>query len=234
MRQQFGGGLGRDDPRAEVGLELVEKVLGQNQHIPCSVAQSRQPQLETGQAMEEIETKRAALGVPSQIAQGGGHHAHLHGDLAAATHPPDAPGFQCAQQLGLQVHGQLANLVENQGAPGRLLEPARAARSRARESPAFVSEELTLGQLARQGATVDRDKGPLGPETQFVQDTRKQLLASSALARHQHGDAAGCHPRGTRQQQAQCWIVADDGLQGGTGRDLAHANACRRGWAKVA
>src|SRR5208283_1191485 len=148
MREQLAHGLGREGARPQVGLELAQEVLGQAKNVPWSVAQGWQPQLETGQAMEEIQTERSALGVPSQVAQGGGHHTHLHGDLAAASYPPDAPGFQRAQQLGLQVHGQLANLVEHQGAPGGLLEPARAARSGARESAALMAEELALRQFA--------------------------------------------------------------------------------------
>ena len=73
---------------------------------------------------------------------------------AGAAHPPQPPRLEHAQQLGLQIERQLADLVEEQRAARGLLEPAGAPRRRAGEGAALVPEELALGQLARERAAV--------------------------------------------------------------------------------
>ena len=57
--------------------------------------------------------------------------------------------LQRAQQLGLQLERQLADLVEEQRAAVRELEAARAALQRAGEGAALVAEELALDQRWR-------------------------------------------------------------------------------------
>ena len=66
--------------------------------------------------------------------------------------------LQHAQQPGLRLGRHVADLVEEQRAAGRLLEPARRALDRAGEGAALVAEQLALDQLAR-------DRRQLRPRT---------------------------------------------------------------------
>ena len=77
----------------------------------------------------------------------------------AALSSPTArtsPVLEHAQQLRLQVRGQLADLVEEQRAAVGARERAGASRDRAGERAAHVAEQLALEQLARERAAVER------------------------------------------------------------------------------
>ena len=87
--------------------------------------------------MVQVAPEPPALHFAGQIAQRERHHPHVDGGLTPAAHPAQPPGLQHPQQLGLQLQGQLADLVEHQRAPDassnhpvRLLPaPVKAPRS---------------------------------------------------------------------------------------------------------
>ena len=80
---------------------------------------------------------------------GGGEDAHVDLDRAVAAHRLEAAFLQHAQQLGLQLERQLADLVEEQGAAVRHLEAARPIAARAGEGALHVAEQLALEQAVR-------------------------------------------------------------------------------------
>ena len=77
-------------------------------------------------------------------------------DLARLRRPDalELAFLQHAQQLGLDVGGQIADLVEEDRAAVRQLETALAHRDRAGKGAALVSEQLALDQRRRQGGAV--------------------------------------------------------------------------------
>ena len=64
--------------------------------------------------------------------------------------------LQDAEDLGLRRQGQLADLVEEDRAPGGALEPAGLLAVGAGERAPLVAEQLALDQALGQGAAVDR------------------------------------------------------------------------------
>ena len=66
--------------------------------------------------------------------------------------------LQRAQELGLQAHVHLGDLVEQQRAAVGLLELADAARDGAGEGALLVAEQLALEQLLGDRGAVDRDE----------------------------------------------------------------------------
>ena len=77
------------------------------------------------QAVVEILAEFAFLDPPRQIAIGGRHHPYVHLDGFRTAQPLHLAFLQHAQQFGLQIHGQFADFVQEQGAALRLLEAAR-------------------------------------------------------------------------------------------------------------
>ena len=59
-------------------------------------------------------------------------HPHVHLAPLLAAHPPDGPRLERAEQLGLELERQLADLVEEQRAAVRQLEQARLGGDRRR------------------------------------------------------------------------------------------------------
>ncbi len=70
--------------------------------------------------------------------------------------------LQNVQELGLHLGRNLADLIEEDGAPVGELEPADSLGDGACEGPFFVTEELTFDEAGRQRAAVDLDEGLLG------------------------------------------------------------------------
>ena len=72
------------------------------------------------------------------------------GMVPGAAEPLHLALLQDAQELGLQVDAEAADLVEEQGAAVGQLEPAELARVGARERPLLVTEQLGLEQRRRE------------------------------------------------------------------------------------
>jgi hypothetical protein len=71
---------------------------------------------------------------------------------AAGAEAADHPALERAQELGLEVEGQLADLVEQHGAAGGGLEQADAGLDRAGEGAALVTEQLARSGCRHRGA----------------------------------------------------------------------------------
>src|SRR5690606_23175923 len=91
-----------------------------------------------------------------------------------------------AQELRLQIEGQLPDLVEEDRSPLRRLERADAALARAGERAALVPEELALEQARGDRSAVDDDEGPVGARALLVDRLGDALLAGPGLAGHEH------------------------------------------------
>src|SRR5262249_58444172 len=111
--------------------------------------------------------------------------------------------LQHAEQLGLGVSGQVADLVEEDGAAVGQLEAAHAAADGPGEGALFVAEQLALDQSGRQGGTVDRDEGFLLPPAAGMDRPRDEFLAGPRLARDEN--------RGVRSRDAP--DAVEDGRQ---------------------
>ena len=100
---------------------------------------------EHGEPVVEILAEAAVVDLAAQIAVRRGDDAHVDRDARRRRRRRrTSPRLEHAQELGLQVERQLADLVEEQRAAVGLLERAGAPRDRAGERAALVAEELAL------------------------------------------------------------------------------------------
>src|SRR5690606_36828610 len=85
-----------------------------------------------------------------------------HVDLAhvAAADAEHLAFLQHAQELGLELGTDLADLVEEERAAVGALEAAGAARHRTGERAALVTEELAIEQALGEHLAVDGDERP--------------------------------------------------------------------------
>jgi hypothetical protein len=89
--------------------------------------------------------------------------------------------LNCAENLGLQVQIQVADLIEKQRAIGGFLEVANASRLGIGECPRLVAEERRLNQAGWYGGSVDRDPGLRCRRTKFMYCACQQVLACAAF-----------------------------------------------------
>src|SRR4051812_6694545 len=91
-----------------------------------------------------------------------------------------------AEQLHLQGHGQLSDLVEKECPVIRFLEQAAAGFHRAGERAAYVAEQFALEQVLWNRPAIDRDEGGLRARSRVVYQTRDQFFAGAALSSDEH------------------------------------------------
>ena len=104
-----------------------------------------------------------------------------------AADPLDLAFLNRAQQLGLQVEPQIADLVEEQRAVRRELELAELLPVRAGERPRSWPNSALSASSRGNRREVDGDERRVGVRRLAVNEPRQQLLAGAALAEDQHG-----------------------------------------------
>ncbi len=122
--------------------ELVEEALGQGGDVAGPLAQGREVDGEHAEPVEEVLAEPPLGHSPAQVRVGGGHEAHIHLPGLLGAEGIDLLLLDGPQQLGLEVQGQVADLVQEEGAAVRQLEPAFTGRCRAAEGALHVAEEL--------------------------------------------------------------------------------------------
>ena len=126
--------------------EAVDQVTHEQRNVAAPFAQRRQRDRKHVQAVVEIAPEAPAPHLLGQIAVGRRDDADVDVDRARTAEAFDLPFLEHAQQPRLQLERQLADLVEEDRAAVRQLEPADLAGVRAGEGAALVAEQLALDQ----------------------------------------------------------------------------------------
>src|SRR5215470_3008847 len=146
------------------------------------MAQRRQLDGKYRQAIVEIATETTGFALLFEIVIGCCDHTHVELPFMILADALDLLLLQRAQQLALELEGDLAHLIEEERALVGQLEPPDPVPDRSREGTLHVTEELALEQLARNRSAVDRDQGTIATRTQLMNRPRRQLLASPRLS----------------------------------------------------
>ena len=191
----------------EVGGELAEEEVDV---ILVALAQGGHLDLDAGEAVVEVLAELAHGHGVGEVDVGGGDHAHVRLLHLGGADLHVFAVLQHAQQQRLRLLGELADLVEEEGAAVGLLEIALALADRAGEGALLVAEELGVDGAFGDGAAVDGQVFPGPAAAVLVDDLGDVLLADAALACDQDGQVRGGHGDGRLQGTVQPGIVADD------------------------
>jgi multidrug efflux pump subunit AcrA (membrane-fusion protein) len=115
-----------------------------------------------GEAVQEVEAKRALLHHAKEVSVRGGDDAHVDVFGAVVADGGDLAGLEHAQQLRLALERQLADLVEKERALVGLDEGAGAVGHRAGEGALLVAHERARQQLSRRRRAVETDEAAGG------------------------------------------------------------------------
>jgi hypothetical protein len=113
---------------------------------------------------------------------GCGENTDVHTHRCCAAEAIDLLLLQGAQQLGLQPHVHLADLVQQQRAAIRRLEFAYTSGDRAGERTLLVSEQFRYQQIVRDRRTVQRDKRPHRSARPLMDVPRQHFLSGPRFA----------------------------------------------------
>ena len=180
--------LGGDAHLAAVFLvELLQEVVGQQRDVAMAFAQGRQEDGDDVQAEVKVGAELALGHRHFQIAVGGGDQTDVDLDGLGAADPFELAFLQDAQQLGLEIGGNLADFVQEKRAAIGQFETTLAVGHGAGESALFMAEQFGLQHAFRQSRAVDLDERLVGPLGQHVDGVGDHFLAGAAFAAQQHG-----------------------------------------------
>jgi hypothetical protein len=138
-------------------------VLRQRRDVGRALAERRHAEHDQVQAVEEVLAERPRPDERGKIAVGRGEDAHVHRSRLAAPEHLVRPVLEDAQELHLRGRVELADLVEQDRAAVRDLEPSAPVLPRVGVRAPHVPEHLALEQRRRDAAEVDLDEGPRTP-----------------------------------------------------------------------
>ena len=140
---------------------LLEEVLRQQRDVLLALAQGRQRHRDDVQAVVEVLAELPLLHHLAQVDVGRGDDPHVHLDVLDAAKPHELAFLDHAQQLGLRLERDVADLVEEDAALVGELEQPLLRVDGAGEGALHVTEQVRLEQVGRQAARVDGDEGLL-------------------------------------------------------------------------
>jgi hypothetical protein len=106
------------------------------------------------------------------------------------------------QQLGLQLRGHLADLVEENRALVAQLEFARLGMIRARKRSCLVAEELALKKIGGNRGAIYFQERAMGTWRELMNQPRQNFLAGTALSQQQNRNVDIGDERGLRADAA--------------------------------
>src|SRR5581483_7650768 len=168
-----------------------QDVLGDYRDVFAAVAQRRQQNRDDIQPVIEIFAEATALHFLLQVLLRRAHEADIDFDRFIAPDALELPLLQDPQQLHLDDRRDLADLIEEERALMRELEPAAPLLHGAGERAFFMTEKLSLKQRLWQSRTADLDERVVAPRAAPVYGIRDELLAGAAFAEDQDG-RIGC------------------------------------------
>ena len=86
-----------------------------------------------------------------------------------------------AQQLGLDLDGDIADFVQEQGAAVRAANDAEEIAVRAGEGALAIAEQLALEHVARDRGAVEGHEGVFGAIRRAMDDARERLFARTCF-----------------------------------------------------
>ncbi len=105
-----------------------------------------------------------------------------------------------AEQLGLELDRDVADLVEEDGAAGGAADDARERHVRAGERALAIAEQLALEHVGGHGRAVEGHERTIGAVGRAVDHAREHLLAGAGLAGEEDGQGARGDPAGEVQE----------------------------------
>ncbi len=137
----------------------MKEVVREQRNVLAPFPQGGHRDFDAVKAVVEVFAERPLPHRAGQVFVGGGDNAHIHPDFALPAEPAVGVVLDDAQDAGLVVGAQVADLVEEEGAPVRFGEQSGGRLRGPGEGALLEAEEFALEKLARNGRAVDHHQG---------------------------------------------------------------------------
>src|SRR6266850_6388513 len=201
-----------DPTKGPAGLPRVapDEVLHQDRNVFPPLSQRGHLEWEHVESIEEILAEYSLGHRGRQVTIGRRDDAYVDPDPILAAHPIEFPLLEDAQQRDLLVGREFADLVQEDRAAVRQLEPAEAALQGAGKGPLLMAEELRRDQVSWDGGAAHGHEPSRRPSRAPVNRPRDELLPRAGLAGDEDGRIAAGDLGHSRQHGRQRRRGADN------------------------
>src|SRR6266545_3417156 len=171
---------------AMLGRNLRHELVHQWSDVRSPIAKRRHLQADSLNSIVEVGSKSSGSDLLIERAQRRADEARVDVDLRGT---PDAHEFailQKAQELGLESHRHISDLVQEERSPLRRLDLAASTSAGPGEDPFFVAEEIAFEERLRNRRAVDGDERSGATMREVVDPAREDLLTTAAFADQRH------------------------------------------------
>ena len=182
----------------------------QSRDVVRTIPQGRQHHREYIQPVVEVVAEAAVGNHLRQVAVRGRNQPHIDLDRLRAAQALELLFLQHAEQLGLQLRGDVADLVEEQRPLVRQLETPDFLADGTGEGTLLVAEQFAFQQSRGDGGAVEFDEGTGRSRTQLVHGPSDEFLARARFATDEHRGAGGGDRLDLLQHPTQGGALADD------------------------
>ena len=140
----------------------AEKVSGERPHVVATFTQRRKMNLDGVQTKQQILTKTPGLRLGGYVGICGSKHTRADATGVRGSDAFQLARFQDAQELGLQVEGNVRDLIEKKCAAVSKLEAADAVGAGIGEGAFYMAKEFAFEEAFGKTSGVDRDHGFAG------------------------------------------------------------------------
>ena len=168
-------------------VQVFDEILGEQDDVALALGEGRHHDGEDVQAVVQVLAEELLLHQLLEVAAGGGEEAHVGMQFLVAADAREGAFLQEPQELDLGLHGQVADLVEEERAAVGGLRASDAAADRARERALLMAEELAFDEVFRERGAVQGDERLVLARGKFHDGTGEKLFAGAAGAADEDG-----------------------------------------------
>ncbi len=172
---------------------LGEKVERQGLDVLAPLPQGGEGDGDDVEPVVEVFPEAPGLDLLGKILVGCGHEADVDAFRGGGPHGDELSLLDDPQELCLDRGGDVADLVQEQGAAVGLLQEPLLGGDGAGEGTAHVAEELALQERVRQGRAVDGEEPSPPALAVHVDRPGDELFAGTRFAQDQDVGVAGGH-----------------------------------------
>ena len=198
--------MASSDTRTPALLEFVgglrDEVADERRNLVAALAQRRDAQADDVQPVEQVLAEAPVLHLLLDVGVGRGDDADVDGERGGFADRADFAVLEEAEELGLQVQAELADLVEEERAVPRGADEARMVAVGARERAPAMAEQLALEHVARHRGAVERNERFRGAVGIAVNRAGEDFLAGAAFPRDEDAGAGAPDAFGVGHQLA--------------------------------
>src|SRR5579883_2111757 len=164
--------------------EFFQERINQQRDITFALTQWRQLDLDDVEAEKEILAEGAGANGGFQIAVGGSDRPHIDPHAISRAHRPDFALLKRAQQLGLHIHREIANFVEENSSAVTGFQQAGVSVLRPREGSFYVAKQFGFDEGRDQGRTVHGNEWLALSYAQKMDRPRDEFFTGPAFSKY--------------------------------------------------